>query len=56
MSLASLHFPSKICRSLNEHLFTLREAMHCVGQFIMERKHGVNGYYLGLRYAGCLQD
>ena len=56
MFLASLHFPINICTSLNECLLTLREALHWVGQFVMERKHGVNVEFLGLRYAGGLRE
>ena len=56
MFLASLCFHNNICSSLNECLFTLREAVHWVGQFIMERKHGVNAEFLGLWYAGGLRE
>ena len=56
MFLASLHFPYKICTPLNDCLLTLREAIHWVGQLVMERKHGVNVEFLGLRDAGGLRD
>ena len=42
MFLASLHFPYKICTSLSHRPSTLTQVIHLVGQFIMDRTHGVN--------------
>ena len=58
MFLPSLHCPKKtiFARPLSQCLFTLIEAIHLVGQFIMERKHGVNVDLLGPWCAGGLQQ
>ena len=49
-------FQTIFARSLSQCLFTLIEAIHFVGQFSMERKHGVNVDLLGSRCAGSLQQ
>ena len=36
----SLHFPNNICMSPRQWLSTMREVIHLMGQFIMERNQG----------------